>query len=222
MQITEETPINASKARERLGCSRMYVSALKRATGTKSRYVLVSSMLRFIRDIPTFTAAQIYRRDNCRGERDGKSPEFASFPGGGLEGLPAIIRRLKGARAIAEVIKQAGISRETYRKIQHGAEVRRTTIEKLADCLEATEKQRVELVIAWLLVAAGKHASALQIKPRPNRNCGSNHSTTRISSRTSRLNPTKDDATPKRLVSVQLSVPVLEVQGAYDDLWAKL
>lgn len=62
---------------------------------------------------------------------------------------------LKGSRTSAEIVKNADVSRETFRKIERGESVKLSTIKKIADYLEASPEQWSQLVIAWIKLEIG-------------------------------------------------------------------
>lgn len=80
--------------------------------------------------------------------------------------LSRLIALLRGTIPIVKILKGADVSRETFRKIQHGLPVKLGTLMDIADFLKTTEAQRTELVIAWIKLEIGRHAQRISIQPR--------------------------------------------------------
>ncbi len=78
---------------------------------------------------------------------------------------------LKADRTSAEIVKNADVSRETFRKIERGESVKLSTIKKIADYLKASDEQWRQLVIAWI---------KLEIGPEDSRHIHLSHETTAI------------------------------------------
>lgn len=73
--------------------------------------------------------------------------------------LAYTIGKLKGDRTSTEIVKRAGVSRETFRKIELGESVKLSTIKKIADFLGASQDQWWQLVISWIKLEIGAEAS---------------------------------------------------------------
>lgn len=80
--------------------------------------------------------------------------------------LSARLAALKNHVQTAEIIKLAGVSRETFRKIERGDSVKLKTLHQIAKALKADEEQWIELVIAWLKTEAGPAAAKIWIQSK--------------------------------------------------------
>jgi hypothetical protein len=58
----QEVPVKLSECRRVFGRGRTWMSAIKRELGVKGNFVLMSDVRRFIRDNPTWTEGEVYRR----------------------------------------------------------------------------------------------------------------------------------------------------------------
>jgi len=75
--------------------------------------------------------------------------------------LSVLIRRLKGRRSTAEVVRGAGVSRETFRKIERGQTVKLDTLKAIADSLNVSNEAWRQLVIGWIKAEIGQHACGI-------------------------------------------------------------
>jgi len=67
---------------------------------------------------------------------------------------------LKGSKRTTEV------SYETFRKIERGQSVKLKTLRRIADALNVTDAEWLDMVVAWLKTEAGRDAQKLSIRPR--------------------------------------------------------
>lgn len=64
--IDQEMPIPASEARVRLGCGASRMSAIKNAMGiSRARFVFMSQILKFLKQNPDFTEADVYQKQRA-------------------------------------------------------------------------------------------------------------------------------------------------------------
>ena len=63
--------------------------------------------------------------------------------------LANLIKLLRGNKTAADIVRNADVSRETFRKIEAGEVVKLSTIKKISDYLGADQGQWHDLIIAW-------------------------------------------------------------------------
>lgn len=80
--------------------------------------------------------------------------------------LSAKISEFKGQRQTSEIIESAGISRQTFRKIELGDSVKLSTLRAISNAIGATDEQWLELLVAWLKNEAGTEARKIWIESR--------------------------------------------------------
>lgn len=80
--------------------------------------------------------------------------------------LSARLSQIKGQRQTKEIIESAGISRETFRRIERGETVKRETLREISNALGATREQWLDLLAAWLMIEAGQDAPSIWIEPK--------------------------------------------------------
>jgi transcriptional regulator with XRE-family HTH domain len=80
--------------------------------------------------------------------------------------LSAKLALLKGDRKTSEIIKDAGIARETFRKIERGDSVKLSTLRDISTAMDLTPTEWTDLIIAWLKTEAGPESRNLIIETR--------------------------------------------------------
>jgi len=73
---------------------------------------------------------------------------------------------LKGSKRTTEILSAAKVSYETFRKIERGQSVKLKTLRRIADALNVTDAEWLDMVVAWLKTEAGRDAQKLSIRPR--------------------------------------------------------
>ncbi|HEU5123927.1 MAG TPA: hypothetical protein VFW05_07675 [Verrucomicrobiae bacterium] len=79
--------------------------------------------------------------------------------------LSAKLSDFKGQRKTSDIIAAAGISRETFRKIERGQPTRLDTLRQISQAMKLSEDQWMELMIAWIKSQLGDQSSKLEIRP---------------------------------------------------------
>lgn len=82
--------------------------------------------------------------------------------------LSAKLATLKRARKTKEIIAAAGVSRQTFRKIELGESVKLSTLKEIALALGVTSDspEWLELVVAWIKTEVGHDSRKLWIEAR--------------------------------------------------------
>jgi transcriptional regulator with XRE-family HTH domain len=80
--------------------------------------------------------------------------------------LGAKLRFLRGKRRANEIADKTGLSRESVYRIERGDPVKLATVKELADALEATRAEKLDLLVAWAKQMLGNDAPDLVIKAR--------------------------------------------------------
>ena len=78
--------------------------------------------------------------------------------------LSVILSLFKGARTTQEIVDGAGLSRETFRKLERGQGVKLSTLRDIANYLKLSRAQWLALVAAWIKLEIGEaDAKSIQI-----------------------------------------------------------
>jgi transcriptional regulator with XRE-family HTH domain len=80
--------------------------------------------------------------------------------------LGAKLRFLRGKRRANEIADKTGLSRESVYRIERGDPVKLATVKELADAMEATRAEKLDLLVAWAKQMLGNDAPDLVIKAR--------------------------------------------------------
>lgn len=81
--------------------------------------------------------------------------------------LSHLIKAFQGNYTNAQVLAGAGVSRETYRKLQCGTSVKLSTLRDISRFLKLDESKWRQLVIAWIRLEIGPDAKHIHIEPSP-------------------------------------------------------
>jgi DNA-binding Xre family transcriptional regulator len=80
--------------------------------------------------------------------------------------LSAKLAALKGEQTTSEIIQKAGLSRETFRKMERGEGVKLTTLRQIFEALDCEESEWVDLLIAWIQTEIGPESARIWIHSR--------------------------------------------------------
>jgi hypothetical protein len=58
-----EVPVSLAQCRKLFGRGRTWMSGIKNAMGVKGNFVFISAVSKFVQDNPTWTEADVYRRE---------------------------------------------------------------------------------------------------------------------------------------------------------------
>src|SRR5258707_1226791 len=77
--------------------------------------------------------------------------------------LSHLVRVFKGDKPTSAILKGADVSRETFRKIDHGQSVKLATLRSISKYLRLSQDQWRQIVMAWVKLEIGSDARHIQL-----------------------------------------------------------